>query len=406
MTPVSERSCVLITVTGHDRPGITAALTEIIARSGVDILDMEQVVIQELLSLSIVLDYRENGARSRPLLKDLLFRAKELGLELDFHVVPHVDLEGPRRHHRSVLTLIGHTELAPGAIAEVSRVLFEQGFNIEKIQRLDEGKIRCLEMVVDSGEDDRAQVLKAALLPVGREFAVDLALQQDDLFRRVKRLVVMDLDSTLIQAEVIDELAKLVGAGEAVRRITARAMNGDLDFRTALAQRVALLKGITAGQLDRLAESLPLTPGAETLIRVLKRLGYRTAIISSGFSYFSERIKARLGLDYAYANTLEMEGGTLTGEVREPIIDGELKAEILAEIARQENLRLDQVIAVGDGANDLPMLSLAGLGIAFNAKPKVRAAAEHSLNQSRLDTILFLLGITQNDVAALNEDAP
>jgi phosphoserine phosphatase len=233
---------------------------------------------------------------------------------------------------------------------------------------------------------------------------MDLALQPDNLFRRVKRLVVMDLDSTLVQAEVIDELARVAGCGEAVRVITARAMNGEIDFREALRARVALLRGLTLAQLERVAADLPLTPGAERLIRILKRLGFRTAIISGGFDFFSERVRARLGIDYARANTLEVVDGNLTGAVREPIIDGERKAVLLAEIAQREHLRLDQVIAVGDGANDLPMLAAAGLGIAFNAKPRVRAAAQHSLNQDRLDTILFLLGISQNDAAALERE--
>ena len=402
MPEQSERQCVLISVTGPDRPGITAALTEIIAAAGVDILDVEQVVIQDLLSLSMVLDYRDNGARGQPVLKDLLFRAKELGLDMNFRVLSAAEVARPRVHHRHVLTLIGHRGLAAGAIARVSQVLARHGFNIEKIQRLDEGQIRCLEMIVDAPDPARVEALKADLLPVGGECALDLALQPDNLFRRVKRLVVMDLDSTLVQAEVIDELARLAGCAEAVRAVTARAMNGELDFKEALRSRVALLRGLTVAQLEGVAAALPLTPGAERLIRILKRLGYRTAIISGGFGFFSERIKARLGIDYAYANTLEVEEGRLTGRVKEPIIDGERKAVLLGEIARQEHLRLDQVIAVGDGANDLPMLAAAGLGIAFNAKPLVRAAAQHSLNQDRLDTILFLLGISQKDLAALD----
>ena len=404
MSDQSERRCVLITVTGKDSPGITAALTRIIADSGVDILDMEQVTIQELLSLSIVLDYGAGGDDGRPLLKDLLFAAKEMGLELDFHVLAHSGLAPPLRPHRWVLTLIAHDRLSSGAIAAVSRVLAESGYNIEKIQRLDQGRVRCLEMVVASDRPEGASLLKPALLPVGREFSVDIAVQPDNLFRRVKRLVVLDLDSTLIQTEVIDELGRRAGVAEAVARVTAQAMEGHLDFPESLRERVALLRGLPVSVLEEVAQALPLTPGATKLIRTLKHLGYRIAIISGGFRYFSERVKERLSLDYAYANTLEIENGQLTGRVLDPIIDGERKAEILEEIARLEHLRLDQVIAVGDGANDLPMLSKAGLGIAFNAKASVREAAEHSLNQTRLDTILFLLGITQNDIAALEQE--
>jgi phosphoserine phosphatase len=400
----TDRQCVLITVSGPDQTGITAALTGIIAEAGADILDMEQVVIQGLLSLSILLDYREDGAASRPVLKDLLFRAKELGLDLNFRVFPASEVLRPREHHRHVLTLIGHTELAAGAIARVAQVLARHQCNIEKIQRLDEGRARCLEFLVDLRDPARLDALKSDLLPVGGEFALDLALQPDNLFRRVKRLVVMDLDSTLVQAEAIDELARLAHCEPAVSAITARAMNGEMDFAEALRQRVALLKGLTVAQMEQVAARLPLTEGAESLIRILKRLGYRTAIISGGFDFFSERVRDRLGIDVAHANHLDIQDGRLTGTVREPIIDGARKAVLMEEIARREGLHLDQVIAVGDGANDLPMLRAAGLGIAFNAKPVVRAAAQHSLNQSRLDSILFLLGISQNDVAQLERE--
>jgi phosphoserine phosphatase len=404
MTSTPARQCVLITVSGPDQPGITAALAEIIAAAGAEILDMEQVVIQGLLSLSMVLDHGEDGARGRPVLKDLLFRAKEFGLDMNFRVLPAEEVLRPREHHRQVLTLIGHAELTAGAIARVAQVLARHGCNIEKIQRLDEGRARCLELLVDLRDPAQLDALKSALLPVGNEFALDLALQPDNLFRRVKRLVVMDLDSTLVQAEAIDELARLAHCEEAVRAITARAMNGEMDFAEALRRRVALLRGLGLTQLETVAERLPLTEGAETLIRILKRLGYRTAIISGGFEFFCERVRRRLGIDTAHANRLEIEDGRLTGRVLDPIIDGARKAVLMEEIARREGLRLDQVIAVGDGANDLPMLRAAGLGIAFNAKPVVRAAARHSLNQSRLDSILFLLGISQKDVEELERD--
>jgi len=393
---------LLISVTGPDGPGITAALTRIIADAGVEIADMEQVVVRGLLSLSIVLAFRGEHAQSQPVLKDLLFAAKGLGLELDFQVPP----EGPAEtfrpaRHRSVLSLLGQDGLSAAAIAHVTRVLADEGFNIESIQRLDQGRIGTLELIVSSAEPAGAKALKTALLPVGREHALDIALQPDNIFRRIKRLVVLDLDSTLIAAEVIDELARAHGVFEQVQAITHRAMEGELDFVAALAERVALLKGLPEETLERVYQALPLTPGAEELIRVLKRLGYRTGIISGGFTYFSERIRQRLGLDHAHANRLAIVEGRLTGRVLPPVIDGEGKARILEEIARTENLHLDQVIAVGDGANDLPMLRRAGLGVAFNARPLVRAAAEHSLNRRSLDAILFLLGIGAQDLAAL-----
>ncbi|MBI3992559.1 MAG: phosphoserine phosphatase SerB [Candidatus Lambdaproteobacteria bacterium] len=406
-TPTAHRPApephqrVLVTVTGHDREGITATLTSIIADAAVDIVDMEQVVVQGILSLSIVLAFPAGQGRGQPVLKELLFAAKELGLALDFEVLAGAQAEARRCRTRSVLTLIGNPDLRPQVIARIARVLADAGFNIETIQWLHQDRTHGLELVVSSPARNVARELKPLLLPVAREFEVDLALQPDTLFRMMKRLVVFDLDSTLIQMEIIDELARCAGVHDEVCAITELAMNGQLDFAASLRRRVALLEGLEEARLAEISADLPLTPGAEGLIGALKQLGYRTAVISGGFSYFADRVKARLGLDYAYANTLELRDGRLTGRVLPPVIDGEAKAELLVRIASDEHIRLEQVIAIGDGANDLPMLAKAGLGIAFNAKPRVRDAAEHSLNQHRLDTILFLLGITQDDLAAL-----
>ena len=307
----------------------------------------------------------------------------------------------PPPRHNTVVTLIGHDELSVAANSRITAVMAASGFNIETIQCLDQGHVRCLELVVSATHAQGAHALKSALLPVGREFDVDIALQPDTIFRRVKRLVVFDLDSTLIQMEIIDELAEAAGKGAEVRGVTERAMTGEVDFSESLRRRVALLAGLDESALASVFKRLPFTPGAEDLIRMLQRMGYRTAIISGGFSYFTERIKQRLGLDYAYANQLDMSQGKLTGKLAAPIIDGARKAEILEEIADTEHIHLDQVIAVGDGANDLPMLQKAGLGVAFNANPAVRRAAEHSLSQKRMDAILFLLGITEEDIAEL-----
>ena len=403
-TPAQEpQQRVLVTVTGHDREGITAALTGIVAEADVDIVDMEQVVVQGILSLSIVLAFPAGQGRGQPVLKELLFAAKELGLALDFEVLAGAEAAAGARscRTRSVLTLIGNPDLRAKVIARIARVLADAGFNIETIQWLHQGRTHCMEVVVSSPARDLAKRLKPLLLPVAREYEVDLALQPDTLFRMMKRLVVFDLDSTLIQMEIIDELARCAGVYDEVCAITEAAMNGQLDFAESLQRRVALLEGLEEARLAELSADLPLTPGAEGLITTLKQLGYRTAVISGGFSYFADRVKARLGLDYAYANTLELRNGRLTGRVLPPVIDGAAKAELLVRIAADERIRLEQVIAIGDGANDLPMLAKAGLGIAFNAKPRVRDAAEHSLNQHRLDTILFLLGITQDDLADL-----
>jgi phosphoserine phosphatase len=241
------------------------------------------------------------------------------------------------------------------------------------------------------------------LLAEGAGLGIDIAVQKENLYRRAKRLVVLDMDSTLIQIEVIDELARLAGVGEQVAAITERAMNGELDFQQALRERVGLLKGLSAGALEQVYRDLPFTPGAKNLIRILRRLGFRTAVISGGFDFFTDRLKAELGLDYAYANDLEIVDGLVTGQVVGAIVDGQRKAELLAEIAEREGITLSQVIAIGDGANDLPMLGRAGLGIAFNAKARVREQADYHINQGSLDSILYLLGIAEWEMAELSK---
>ena len=364
---------------------------------------VEQVVVQGLLSLSILLEFPPGEARGLPVLKDLLFGAKELGLELNFRVFAPAETAAKPRRHRSVLTLIGEERVSAAAVARITRVMADRGFNIETIQWLEHRRIAALEMVVSSRGPAGAEALKNALLPVGREYGVDLALQPDSIFRRMKRLVVFDLDSTLIRTEIIDELAEVAGTAREVRAVTQKAMEGKLNYRASLVRRVKLLKGLPEHALAHVYKRLPFTPGAKELIQVLQRMGYRTAVISGGFTYFTERLQRLLGLDHAFANRLEIKQGKLTGRLLEPVLDGEGKARLLQEIARGERIRLDQVIAIGDGANDLPMLKKARLGVAFNAKPAVREAAEHSLNQKRLDAILFLLVISEQDIAGLKK---
>jgi phosphoserine phosphatase len=386
--PPFRHSHVMITVSGPDRPGITARLTEILHETRAQLLDIEQVVVQGNLSLGMLIGIGED----RGVLKELLFAAKELGVSLDFKPLEAVPESAPPALHRYVVTAIGPT-LGAAELHALAAELAGHGGNIAKISRLSRGDLRSLEVQVDLPADQHAQPLKEALLRLSMRSSFDIALQREGLFRRSKRLVVMDMDSTLIPIEVIDELAKHHGVADRVAAVTERAMAGEMDYDESLRQRLALLAGLEVKVLERLAAELPLTEGAEKLVRVLKRLGYRTAVISGGFSIAADALRRRLGIDYAYSNTLELEGGRLTGRVVGPIVNGRRKAELLETIAQAEGVLLDQIIAVGDGANDLPMLEKAGLGIAFRAKAKLREAADTSISSGGLDSILYLLGI-------------
>jgi len=337
---------------------------------------------------------------TRDVLKELLFAAKQLGMDLDFKPVatsearPVPTLNEARRY---VITAIGPT-LGAAHLHAIASTLAAEGANIEKIGRLSENTLASVEIhaLLPPGGDSDA--LKRTLLAVATSAGFDVSLQRESLYRRSKRLVVLDMDSTLIRIEVIDELARAAGVGAEVARITERAMQGEMDYDQSLRQRVALLAGLNVAVLDNLAQNLPLTDGAETLVRVLKRLGYKIAVISGGFSRAAEALKRRLGVDYAYSNNLEVQGGKLTGKVVGPIVNAQRKAELLETIAQAEGVLLDQVIAVGDGANDALMLERAGLGIAFHAKPKLREAADTSITAAGLDAILYLLGFSAREL--------
>jgi phosphoserine phosphatase len=389
---------LLLTFTGRDAPGITAQLSRILAQSGARMDDVEQVVVQGFL----VLGFAVETADVDLLVKELLFAAKTLGLELEYRRLAG-DFGEPRQ--RYALTVIARS-VGPSALQAVSEVLAVHGANIERIHRLSEGGLQAIELAVSLAADGDAAGLKRALLAAAGEGAFDCALQRETLLRRSKRLVVMDMDSTLIRIEVIDELARAHGVGEQVAAITRRAMTGEMDYDRSLRERVALLKGLDAQVLHDLAAQLPLTEGAETLLRVLKRLGYRTAVISGGFSVAAEALQKRLGIDFAWSNTLEISQGKLTGRVLGPIVNAQRKADILEELSQREGVPLDQVIAIGDGANDLLMLQKAGHGIAFHAKPKLREAAHTAVSAMGLDAILYLLGITGRDIASVEEGAP
>lgn len=400
----------MINVTGRDKPGLTSGLTEILANYDVQILDIGQAVIHDHLSLGFLVQIPEKS-ESAPVFKDLLFRAYELGVNLRFRPVADHDYEewvASQGKDRHIVTVLGR-RITAEQIARISHTIARQNLNIDKISRLS-GRISlveqnplsraCVEFSARGLLAD-GDALRAELMNVTDELGVDIAFQADNLFRRNRRLVAFDMDSTLIQMEVIDELARRAGVGDQVARITEAAMRGELDFKQSFRRRLALLEGLDESVLEDIADALPVNEGAERLIGTLKRLGYKTAIISGGFTHFGERLRRMFGIDYVYANELQVENGKITGRVSGEIVDGARKAFLLREIADKESLSLEQVIAVGDGANDLPMLGIAGLGIAFRAKPLVRANARQAINTLGLDGILYLIGVRDREALSL-----
>jgi phosphoserine phosphatase len=401
------QSILLLHVTGEDHPGITAALTQILARQNIEILDINQTVIHKTLLLGMLVRLPAE-VESTAVLKDLLFTAHHAELRLRISPVDDdqydawVSRQGAPRF---ILTLLAR-RLAAEHLAAVSTVLAAQGLNIDIITRLsgrpprvEDGRPQraCVEFSVRGQPHDEG-LLRAALMQITQSNPIDLAWQRDNIYRRIRRLVAFDMDSTLIQHEVIDELAREAGVFDRVSAITESAMRGELEFNQSLTRRVALLKGLPESTLARVAARLNLTEGAERLITALKSFGYKTAIISGGFAYFGRHLQQRLGIDYVRTNDLEIEAGVLTGRVKGEIINAQRKAQLLEEIAGQENIALQQTIAVGDGANDLPMLAAAGLGIAFHAKPLVAQSARHTISQLGLDSILYLIGVRDRDL--------
>lgn len=392
---------ILVGIAGQDRPGVTASVTEILARYDAQILDIGQADIHSTLSLGILFRIKER--LSGQVMKELLFKATELNINIDFKPVTDEEYEewvNQQGKNRYILTVIGR-DLSAKQVAVASRAIRDQGLNIDSIIRLTgrrsllhpERNVRaCIEFSMRGTPHSLAE-MQSQLMQMSGELAFDFSIQRDNMFRRMRRLICFDMDSTLIQTECIDELAMRAGVGDKVKAITESAMRGEIDFKESFRQRVELLKGLDASVMREIAETMPVTEGAERLMSVLKRYGYKIAILSGGFTYFGQYLQRKFNIDYMYANELEIgEDGKLTGRYIGDIVDGQRKAELLKLIAQVEKVDLAQTIAVGDGANDLPMLSIAGLGIAFHAKPRVVANAKQAINTIGLDGVLYFLG--------------
>ena len=404
----NNQDVVLLTISGQDKPGVTAALTEILAGKDADILDIGQSVIHNTLSLGILFRLTDS-ADSANVLKDILFKAYEFGVQADFSPInldtyeTWVENQGKNRY---IVTLFGR-QIESKHISEVTKVLYKQKLNIDIITRLSgrvsfkKEKIQnnraCIELSV-RGTPTNLEHLNKDFLEISKKIGIDIAFQEDNAFRRNRRLICFDMDSTLIQTEVIVELAKYAGVEDEVSEITEAAMRGEINFKESFEQRIKLLKGIDESVLEEIARNLPITEGAGRLISTLKRFGYKVAILSGGFTYFGRYLQTKFGVDYVFANELEIKDGKLTGNYVGEVVDGNMKAELMKKLAFKEDIHLEQVIAVGDGANDLPMINLAGLGIAFHAKPKVQDQADNKISTIGLDGILYMLGFRDREV--------
>ena len=391
---------ILININGADRPGVTAALTEILAKNNAVILDIGQADIHNHLSLGIL--FQSTEGNSGDILKELLFKSYELDVNIRFNPITEQEYSkwvGMQGKNRYIITILSR-KLTAKQIAGVSRIVAEQDMNIDDIKRLT-GRIpldenaRTPKASVEfsvRGTPKNKECMKAEFMKLSTELEMDISFQEDSMYRRMRRLICFDMDSTLIETEVIDELAIRAGVGDQVKAITEAAMRGEIDFCESFRQRCALLKGLDVSVMQEIAENLPITEGVDRLMRILKKVGFKIAILSGGFTYFGNFLKQKYNIDYVYANEHEIENGKLTGNHVGDIVDGKRKAELLRLIAQVENVDIRQTVAVGDGANDLPMISIAGLGIAFHAKPKVKATAKQSISTIGLDGILYFLG--------------
>lgn len=397
---------ILANLSGEDKPGVTAALTAVLAKHNANILDLGQANIHHSLSLAIMFEASNAGE----VIKDLLFKASEIGVVIRFSPISKerylnwVQLQGTK--NRYIVTLLGR-QLTPAQISSAAKIAQKYKLNIEKIARLT-GRVplvpserpsrSCIELSIRGSVQNEKQ-LKDEFMSLATQYGIDIAFQEESMYRRMRRLICFDMDSTLIQTEVIDELAERAGVGDEVKAITESAMRGEIDFSESFKKRVSLLKGLDESVMKDIAENLPITEGMTRLIRTLKKSGYKIAILSGGFTYFGNYLKDNYGFDYVYANELEIVNGKLTGNYVGDIVDGKRKAELLRLLAQVEKVDIRQTVAVGDGANDLPMLGVAGLGIAFHAKPKVKENAKQSLSTVGLDGLLYFLGFRDSMLA-------
>lgn len=401
MEELNKKEIILVQITGDDRPGVTSALTNILAKYNAIILDIGQADIHHSLSLGIL--FVTNSQNSGYIIKELLFKATEIGINIRFSPVSEEEYNswvGRQGKSRYIITILGRRVTAQ-QIGEVTRIVADNELNIDAIRRLTgrmpleevdtEVGVSCIELSVRGTPKDKNK-MQASFIELSSELSIDISFQEDNIFRRTRRLICFDMDSTLIETEVIDELADRAGVGKEVREITESAMRGEIDFHESFTRRVALLKGLDVSVMKDIAENLPMTEGIERLMKTLKTVGFKIAILSGGFTYFGEYLKRKFGIDYVYANELEVIDGKLTGRYVGDIVDGKRKAELLRLLAQIENVNIAQTIAVGDGANDIPMLNTAGLGIAFHAKPKVKANTKQSISTIGLDGILYFLG--------------
>lgn len=400
------KETILIHFSGKDKPGLMTSLTAILAEFQACVLDIGQAVVHETLALGLLV---ETSGEDLISLKDaLVAKSVELELQIRFTPIPRESLEtwiASQGKNRYIITLLGRAISAQN-LSQVSAIIASSNLNIDRIERLS-GRLSlalhtpsakaCVELRI-SGKTSSETEMRAEFLVLAQQCNIDIAFQRESIYRRNRRLFAFDMDSTLIQGEVIDELAVIAGVADQVKAITAAAMRGEIEFKESFARRVSLLRGLPEKRVQELLQSIPLVEGAEHLIATLKMLGYKTAILSGGFNFFARHLQSKLGIDYVFANDLDIVDGVVSGQVTTEIVDGAKKADLLQHIARKENISLEQVVAVGDGANDLPMLGIAGMGIAFRAKPLVRQSANHAVSVLGLDGLLYLIGVRDRDL--------